>query len=169
MIAQLIPSDGGPPITLHNPITVIGRSAKHSDLLLKHSSVSKMHCLLVKTDGLVYMRDLGSTNGTRVNGQRVIRGALMPNDKLTISGFSFRIYLGPDTPSSQCLPTNATELLPIVPEKPADKEEFFSPAGPVGSKSTRSGGVNGDLHQSDRSSVRTHDHDVDDSDLLPLG
>jgi pSer/pThr/pTyr-binding forkhead associated (FHA) protein len=56
-----------------------------------------MHCILVKTDGLVYMRDLGSTNGTRVNGQRVLRGALLPGDQISFSGSAFRVHLAPDS------------------------------------------------------------------------
>jgi len=61
-----------------------------------HGSVSKLHCILVKTDGLIYMRDLGSTNGTRVNGQRVLRGALLPGDQISFSGALYNVYLGPD-------------------------------------------------------------------------
>ncbi|MGV2335173.1 MAG UNVERIFIED_CONTAM: FHA domain-containing protein [Planctomycetaceae bacterium] len=70
--------NGGPAITLTSSITVVGRSSRLCELVIDHSSISKQHCMLVKTDGLVYVRDLGSTNGTRVNGQRVIRGALLP-------------------------------------------------------------------------------------------
>src|SRR5262249_22793819 len=50
------------------------------------------------TDGLLFLRDLGSTNGTRVNGQRVRRAALLPNDQLAIAGYKFRVALGPDEP-----------------------------------------------------------------------
>lgn len=74
MLAQLIPINGGPPVTLAQPVTLVGRSPRLCDLSLDHTSVSKLHCILVKTDGLVYMRNLGSTNGTRVNGQRVCAG-----------------------------------------------------------------------------------------------
>jgi pSer/pThr/pTyr-binding forkhead associated (FHA) protein len=55
-----------------------------------------MHCVIVRTDGLLFLRDLGSTNGTRVNGQRVRRAALLPNDQLAIAGFKFRVSFGPD-------------------------------------------------------------------------
>lgn len=75
MLAQLIPQRGGPPVTLQNAVTIVGRSSKLCDLVIDHASISKQHCVLVKTDGLLYLRDLASTNGTRVNGQRVIRGA----------------------------------------------------------------------------------------------
>ena len=90
MLAQLIPKVGGAPITLHRAITVIGRSSRLCDLVIDHTSVSKQHCLLVKTDGLIYFRDLGSTNGTRVNGQRVIRGALLPGDGYDVYVKPFR-------------------------------------------------------------------------------
>src|SRR5438105_9635651 len=95
MRAQLIPLDGGQPIDLVKDLTVVGRK-EECDLRLEHKSVSKMHCVIVKTDGLLLLRDLGSTNGTRVNGQRVRRAALLPNDQLTIAHFKFRVNLGPD-------------------------------------------------------------------------
>jgi pSer/pThr/pTyr-binding forkhead associated (FHA) protein len=70
---------------------------------------------LVKTDGLLLLRDLGSTNGTRVNGQRVRRAALLPNDKLTIANFHFRVHLGPAeepaaVPHENTMQMNAKEV-----------------------------------------------------------
>ena len=97
MLAQLLPVNGGPPVTLRRSVTLVGRSPRLCDLPLDNKSVSKMHCILVKTDGLVYMRDLGSTNGTRVNGQRVLRGALLPGDQISFSGSAFRVHLAPDS------------------------------------------------------------------------
>jgi pSer/pThr/pTyr-binding forkhead associated (FHA) protein len=94
MRAQLIPLDGNPPIDLVKDLTVVGRK-EECDLRLEHKSVSKMHCVIVKTDGLLLLRDLGSTNGTRVNGQRIRRAALLPNDQLTIASYKFRVHLGP--------------------------------------------------------------------------
>ncbi len=97
MRAQLVPIDGGPAIDVIKDLTVVGRK-DDCDLRLEHKSVSKMHCVIVKTDGLLLLRDLGSTNGTRVNGQRVRRAALLPNDQLSIANYKFRVYLGPDVP-----------------------------------------------------------------------
>ncbi len=94
MRAQLLPLDGGTPIEINKDLMVIGRNPG-CDVRLDHKSVSKMHCVLVKTDGLLLLRDLGSTNGTRVNGTRVRRAALLPNDQLGIAHYKFRIYLGP--------------------------------------------------------------------------
>jgi len=95
MRAQLVPLDGSPPIDLVKDLIVVGRR-EDCDLRLEHKSVSKIHCVLVKTDGLLMLRDLGSTNGTRVNGTRVRRAALLPNDQVSIASHKFRIHLGPD-------------------------------------------------------------------------
>src|SRR5438128_1653124 len=93
MRAQLLPLDGGPPVDLAKEMILIGRQ-DDCDLRLDHKSVSKTHCVLVKTDGLLLLRDLGSTNGTRVNGTRVRRAALLPNDKLSVANFHFRVLFG---------------------------------------------------------------------------
>jgi len=92
--AQLVPLDGGPPIDIEKDLVLVGRR-EECDLRLDHKGVSKLHCVIVKTDGLLLVRDLGSTNGTRVNGQRVRRAALLSNDKLAIANVHYRIYLGP--------------------------------------------------------------------------
>src|SRR5437667_8854408 len=92
MRAQLIPLDGGTPIDIAKDLILVGRQ-DDCDLRLDHKSVSKMHCVLVKTDGLLLLRDLGSTNGTRVNGTRVRRAALLTNDKLSVANFHFSVLL----------------------------------------------------------------------------
>ncbi len=93
MRARLIPTDGSAPVELVKDLTLIGRG-DDCDLRIDHKSVSKRHCVLVKTDGLVLLRDLGSTNGTRVNGQRVRRGSLLPNDDLSVANFRYTLKFG---------------------------------------------------------------------------
>ena len=126
MLAQLIPRNGGPPITLHSEITVVGRSTKLCDLVISHTSVSKQHCVLVKTDGLLYLRDLASTNGTRVNGQRVIRGALLPGDQLSFSGISYIVHLGPDQGPGRVSHNGATDLIPVIGDSELDEETMHN-------------------------------------------
>src|SRR5213080_3232912 len=110
MRAQLIPLDGGPPIDIGKDLTLVGRK-EECDLRLDHKSVSKMHCVLVKTDGLLLLRDLGSTNGTRVNGQRVRRAALLPNDKLSVANFQYRVSFGPAGPGDEPRHNERTQQL----------------------------------------------------------
>jgi pSer/pThr/pTyr-binding forkhead associated (FHA) protein len=100
MRAQLLPIDGGKPIEILKDMIVVGRK-DDCDVNLDHKSVSKLHCVIVKTDGLLLVRDLGSTNGTRVNGQRIRRAALLPNDQLHVASVKFKVYFGPgDAPVS---------------------------------------------------------------------
>lgn len=111
MLAQLIPQDGSQPITIDRDLTLVGRNRHVCDLHLNHSSISKIHCLIVKTDGLLFIRDLGSSNGTRVNGQKIIRGALLPGDQLAFANLKFKIYLGPDKPKRR---DDQTEVIPTA-------------------------------------------------------
>ncbi|MAG92492.1 MAG: hypothetical protein CMJ48_01900 [Planctomycetaceae bacterium] len=128
MQAQLIPIDGGRPLDLVKDVTVVGRKRGICDLLVENSSVSKLHCVIVKTDGLLFIRDLGSTNGTKVNGQRVTRGALLPGDELAFAKARFRVHLGPGDP--EVGHNDVTEMLTSFP--PEDdiveelREEFVS-------------------------------------------
>ena len=99
MRAQLIPVDGGETVDILRDLTLVGRK-EDCDLRLDHKSISKMHCVVVRTDGLLMLRDLGSTNGTRVNGQRVRRAALLPNDQVSFANFKYKVFLGPDLPEA---------------------------------------------------------------------
>ncbi|MCS6866903.1 MAG: FHA domain-containing protein [Gemmataceae bacterium] len=93
MRARLVSADNSPSIELTKDLTLIGRDDV-CDVRLDHKSVSKLHCVIVKTDGVLLLRDLGSTNGTRVNGQRVRRAALLPNDILAIASLKYIVQFG---------------------------------------------------------------------------
>ena len=95
---RLIPLEGGPSIEVIKDLSVVGRR-QECDIFLEHKSISKLHCVIAKTDGLLLVRDLGSTNGTRVNGQRVRRAALIPDDELHVALVKFKIAVGPESPS----------------------------------------------------------------------
>lgn len=115
MLAKLISIDGDHPIVLTKDVTVVGRKRGVCDVYIDRSSVSKLHCVVVKTDGLLFIRDLGSTNGTKVNGQRVTRGALLPGDELAFANARFRVYLGPDEEPDSGRP-DRTEVMSAYPE-----------------------------------------------------
>ncbi len=103
MKAELVPDNGDPPIPIDRDVTVVGRR-EYCDVVIRHHSLSKRHCVLVKTDGLLVIRDLATTNGTKVKGQKVRWAALLPDDRISLGGYKLRIYLGPDdmpSPSEQ--------------------------------------------------------------------
>ena len=111
MFAQLVPAEGGEPITIDKDITIVGRQSEHCDIVLTRKSVSKIHCVIAKTDGLLFVRDLDSTNGTKVNGQRIVRGALLPGDQLAFAGEKFKVHLGPSSKTPQVSPIDRTEVI----------------------------------------------------------
>jgi hypothetical protein len=59
------------------------------DLVLGDGTVSRRHALLRRTPEGWELRDLGSTNGTRVNGWRVERAAVRPGDELALGAARF--------------------------------------------------------------------------------
>lgn len=134
MQAQLIPEDGGSPIEVTRDLTLVGRTPELCDIVLDRSSISKLHCIIVKTDGLLFIRDLCSTNGTKVNGQRVTRGALLPGDELSFASLKFRVHLGPGD-SKRVSPHQPTEMLTALPDEGngADPHayESFIDDGPI--------------------------------------
>ena len=75
MKAELVPENGDPPIPIERDVTVIGRH-ESCDVVIQAVGMSKRHCVVVKTDGLLVIRDLATTNGTKVKGQRVRWAAL---------------------------------------------------------------------------------------------
>jgi pSer/pThr/pTyr-binding forkhead associated (FHA) protein len=75
-------------------VKTIGRTAR-ADFILDAALVSRVHCRLTadKSDQLV-VDDLGSTNGTLVNGKRVERSLLKAGDVLTVGRVEFSIAQG---------------------------------------------------------------------------
>lgn len=129
MRAELIPLAGGKPIAIVRDVTVVGRQPEACDVVLDRNSISKMHCIIVRTDGLLFIRDLGSTNGTKVNGQRVVRGALLPGDELAFASEKFRVEMGPDAPGAEEEPDDRAVTEEIVLPH-ADVVEYFGVAEP---------------------------------------
>lgn len=49
---------------------IVGRSPK-SDIVIPHDSISRSHCKIENEKGIFYITDLGSSNGTFLDGQRI--------------------------------------------------------------------------------------------------
>lgn len=80
----LIPQGGGDAIPLIRPQLVMGRR-ESCDICLRFSNVSGVHCKLTFKDGCWIIEDLNSTNGIKVNRDRVQRKVLQPGDTITIA------------------------------------------------------------------------------------
>ena len=57
---------------------VIGRAAGHCELIVSHATVSRRHARLMLAGEALQIEDLGSTNGTSVNGKAARPGTRMP-------------------------------------------------------------------------------------------
>ena len=82
MLGVLEPYRGGDDIPLRKPEMVVGRSEKN-DVVLRFADVSGKHCRLVLSRGYWYAEDLGSTNGTRVNGFRTQDHRVDPDSRVS--------------------------------------------------------------------------------------
>jgi pSer/pThr/pTyr-binding forkhead associated (FHA) protein len=98
MGSRLESLDGQAVISLDRPLTLVGRH-ETCDLRLDSPRISRRHCCLAPSGGGFEVRDLGSTNGTRINGRRIEKGQLRPGDELAIAHYRYRLTVGPHEPA----------------------------------------------------------------------
>lgn len=68
---------------------VVGRG-RGVTLTLPHPLVSRKHCMIFESDGLLAVRDMGSLNGTFINNERITEAVLPSGQLLTIGTVTFR-------------------------------------------------------------------------------
>jgi hypothetical protein len=99
-LGTLVPVGGGDPVPLLKPELVVGRRGG-CDVRLDFENVSGKHCVLRMINGVWHVRDMGSTNGTTVNGSRTSsQSAIMPEDELGIADHLFTIDYVPAAPDA---------------------------------------------------------------------
>ena len=79
---------------LDRPVLSIGRRDEN-DIVIDHMGVSGTHAQIAMEGQSVILTDLKSTNGTFVNGQRVERVELRPNDWISIGKHIVTLKAGP--------------------------------------------------------------------------
>ncbi|HRR35221.1 MAG TPA: FHA domain-containing protein [Kiritimatiellia bacterium] len=88
----------GQRFALEQPLTRIGRR-EGNDWVVPDNSISGTHCEIAKSDAGFVIRDLGSTNGTKVNNVAIKEKALSRNDIILIGEVPMMIE-GDDVPQS---------------------------------------------------------------------
>ena len=85
MSARLVKVGTGERFELRKQRVLMGRRSD-CDIVLIHPMVSAHHCVLQRNDedGCWYVKDLGSTNGTWVNGRQVVESQLSPRDVISL-------------------------------------------------------------------------------------
>jgi transcriptional regulator with GAF, ATPase, and Fis domain len=78
--------------------------ADDNDLILDDDTVSRHHCELTRANDGVHVRDLGSTNGTRVQGARVSEAIVQPGAVLRVG--EIEIALRPAVRNVEVMPSD---------------------------------------------------------------
>jgi hypothetical protein len=134
MPARLVALDEGPDIPLDRAMVVVGRHPQ-CDARLDSLRVSRHHCCMTQDHGEVLVRDLNSTNGIRINGQRVEMGRLRPGDELSIAHIRFRFDTGQGNDRTVAdSPSPSSGSGPVVvlkdPDPPSPPVEGGAPFAP---------------------------------------
>jgi pSer/pThr/pTyr-binding forkhead associated (FHA) protein len=111
--------------------TTIGRG-RESNLTVPHALVSRRHTEIIERDGRLFVRDLGSLNGTFVNNKRIVEEtSLDPDQLLTLGNITFRaVYEIGDDGDTGRISTNDTEVIDV---QQSDTEKVASDTDPSSS------------------------------------
>jgi pSer/pThr/pTyr-binding forkhead associated (FHA) protein len=79
-----------------SPETTVGRASSQNDITVDDETASGSHLRIRHEEGQFVLYDLGSRNGTRVNGKRVERQVLMDEDVIVVgeTPFIFKMVQG---------------------------------------------------------------------------
>jgi pSer/pThr/pTyr-binding forkhead associated (FHA) protein len=100
VLGVMYPVGGGDPIPLTKAELVIGRRPG-TDIRLDFENISGKHCKLRFQNGIWMVRDLGSTNGTTVNGSLLAsEQSIRPDEELGVAGHLFTIDYEPAGPEA---------------------------------------------------------------------
>ncbi len=94
-------------IQLRDGVNQFGRGDA-SDFQIADSSVSGSHCRIVVNDGTVSIQDLGSTNGTFINGAKVQEQAIQDGQTIRLGNVEMLFYA--DAPKPAAAPAGAPRL-----------------------------------------------------------
>ncbi len=72
--------------------TVVGRGG-NADMMLNEATISRAHALFGYEGHRVFVQDLGSTNGTLVNGEKKDRRLLEDGDELRMGRLALRVRI----------------------------------------------------------------------------
>ena len=113
--------------TLPDNTTVIGR--RHDcDLCIPLKTVSRKHCELNLNNETVNIRDLDSSGGTFVNGNKIKETAVKPGDYIRIGPLTFLVQINGEpekiVPPKPAKPKQVKPVPPKIPKGKALAEEL---------------------------------------------
>ncbi len=132
MVALLHPMGQGSQIVIDRAVVLVGRSADCDAIIDFSAKISRMHCVLVQVDANYFIRDLGSLNGVRVNGERVAKEAkLVQGVEVAIGDVMYQFHANvqpaPRMPvrnqgATNKLPAFVDKSIPIIDAEIIDEE-----------------------------------------------
>ena len=121
-------------------MTVIGRR-EDCDLRIPLGEVSRKHCRLVRDGDTLKLEDLGSSNGTFLNGQRVQEALLSPGDTIQVGPVAFALQIDGEPPEEDLRPVTTESSNGSGEEVPLGDEDEDAGTTESGSRQRRSNGA----------------------------
>jgi serine phosphatase RsbU (regulator of sigma subunit) len=113
-------TNSGQRLKLDDELVILGRNPD-CQVIIPSNAVSRQHAQICRQNGLWYIEDLGSRNGTFVNNQGVAgRTALKENDRIKICDFLFTFHH--DSPPPPPLPSHLRAGAAPATEEEPDEE-----------------------------------------------
>jgi adenylate cyclase len=141
MPLRLISPDGTKTYDLRDGVPLIVGRAPSCDLPVFHPTISRRHAELTSDGSVLSLRDLGSSNGTFVNGAKIEKGKAMIDDLLAFGKVGFRLesFGVPTTPTASHASVQRTTLgATIVRQIPMRDPTAI---GPLNIPATGAGGL----------------------------
>lgn len=118
--------------------TLIGRSPD-CNLRILSTEVSRRHCRIIVMDDAVLVRDLGSSNGTFIDGIQLepeTDVAIPPGSQLSVAGVKFIVHFEPDSRPPGVVrsgsPASTIDYVPPGRTDARDQPSGASPPRPAG-------------------------------------
>jgi pSer/pThr/pTyr-binding forkhead associated (FHA) protein len=96
-------------------VTIVGRR-EDCDFRIPLGEISRKHCRIVKDDSSLKVEDLGSSNGTFHNGERVQACELAPGDTLQVGSVAFVVQIDGSPVDDELMPITAGSRKTVAPE-----------------------------------------------------
>jgi len=125
---ELVPVGGGDSIPLTRRIMTMGRR-ESCDICLRFPNVSGLHCELSWRDGYWFIRDMGSTNGIKINGARIVQKPLRPGDEIAISNRRYTIQYNLAPNGLESLESQMNEDEDLLSQSLMEKAGLAKPKG----------------------------------------
>lgn len=119
-------SDRGKQFVVGVGETSVGRSIDN-DIILTDIAISRRHIRVLRSGDVMYLRDLGSGNGTKVNGEKAVEVQLNHGDLIEIGETKMRVQI----PGEEANALPAVAALPSVPVGGTPVIRSFTPTPEV--------------------------------------